>query len=591
MNFLNWNVRGINSTRKRQILADIVKEQHIDILALQETKKETFTDRILRTISRDIDEWKWLPSQGTSGGILFGCNSTKFRIVDCHLRKFSMDVLVECLVDNNNWVITVVYAPVDYSLKREFWQELQYSSGKTSNLWVLCGDFNAIRLRNEKSGTSFNIRLSTLFNHFVNSNSLVELKVPTRKYSWTNGTQSALLDRFFVSLDWDDTYAFSHVDMLSKYGSDHCPLVLKVPLNCPKQTMQFKFDPTWVLDVEFCTLIEKWWQEFPLDINNLGYSWNAKLKYMRRKIKGWARNFYGAKRKLKKNALDNLARLEQIQEVRNFTITEFEQWSECKKCLDDIYLEEELYWKIRSKQIWLEEGDGNTKFFHRIASHRKRKNTISALEIEGQISNNIPEISNHISQYYKEIFGVPGIKYASLDQHFWADNELVTQEENSSLIQPFSEEEIKVAVFASDPTGAPGPDGFTFKFYQHFWDVVKFDLLTLVAMFFLNQVDLSKLNKASVCLIPKEEAAIHIKQFRPISLVNCSFKIISKLLTNRLEVIIDRLIDVTQAAFIKGRYILDNVVLGHEIIHYCQTVKQKGVVIKVDFEKAYDKIN
>ena len=150
---------------------------------------------------------------------------------------------------------------------------------------------------------------------------------------------------------------------------------------------------------------------------------------------------------------------------------------------------------------------------------------------------------------------------------------------------PFSESDLKNAVFASDPNGAPGPDGFTFKFYQFFWDLVKNDLMTLTYYFYENKLNLHAINKSCICLIPKEKDANIVKKFRPISLVNCSFKILSKLLTNRLELVMDRLIDHSQSAFIKNRYILDNVILSQEILHSCHTNKQAGVVVKIDFEK------
>ena len=114
--------------------------------------------------------------------------------------------------------------------------------------------------------------------------------------------------------------------------------------------------------------------------------------------------------------------------------------------------------------------------------------------------------------------------------------------------------------------------------------------MLLAHYFFENNLDLHKINKYCICLIPKKDAKI-IKKYRPISLVNCSFKLLSKLLTIRLEPIMSRIIDYSQSAFLKHRYILDNVVLNQEILHSCQTSNQFGVVVKVDFEKAYDKIH
>lgn len=86
-------------------------------------------------------------------------------------------------------------------------------------------------------------------------------------------------------------------------------------------------------------------------------------------------------------------------------------------------------------------------------------------------------------------------------------------------------------------------------------------------------MDISKLNLASICLIPKREDASIIKNYRPISLINCSFKLITKLLTNRLSLVLDPLIDDSQAAFIKGRLIGDNIVSAYEILHQVRISK------------------
>lgn len=270
---------------------------------------------------------------------------------------------------------------------------------------------------------------------------------------------------------------------------------------------------------------------------------------------------------------------------------EYQEWLACKTQLDILYKEEEQYWATRAKQKWLEEGDGNTKFFHTIATHRRKTNRINSLDINGHSTSNLKDIKHHVVQYYKSILGEPGMKFGYLESQFWSPNDKVTDLENSLLISPFSPEEIKQAVFASDPSGAPGPDGFTFLFYHKFWDLVQSDVVLLCKGFHQQTLDLHKINKSIICLIPKEQDAQTINKFRPISLVNCSFKIISKVLTNRLESLMSRLIDSSQSAFLKGRYILDNVLISQEIIHHSHVQKQPGVIVKVDFEKAYDKIH
>lgn len=126
---------------------------------------------------------------------------------------------------------------------------------------------------------------------------------------------------------------------------------------------------------------------------------------------------------------------------------------------------------------------------------------------------------------------------------------------------------MKEAIFGSYANGAPGLDGLSFLFYQTFWDVIKADFMAMVRDFEEGKLDIHKLNFALIILIPKEPDANIMKKFRPISLSNCAVKFFSKVLTNRLSPISDRLISPNQTAFIKGRYILESVVLAHEVIH------------------------
>jgi hypothetical protein len=93
-----------------------------------------------------------------------------------------------------------------------------------------------------------------------------------------------------------------------------------------------------------------------------------------------------------------------------------------------------------------------------------------------------------------------------------------------------------------------------------------------------------------ITLIPKEPDAKVLKKFRPISLINCSFKIFSKLLNNRMIKVADRLVASNQTAFITGRFILESVVAAHKIIHEIHK-KEEGVVLKLDYEKAYDRVS
>jgi Reverse transcriptase (RNA-dependent DNA polymerase) len=165
------------------------------------------------------------------------------------------------------------------------------------------------------------------------------------------------------------------------------------------------------------------------------------------------------------------------------------------------------------------------------------------------------------------------------------------EQARSDLEKPFTLEELKEAVFGSNASGAPGLDGFTFAFYQYFWDIVQTDLMLLITHFYNNSLKVAHINHAMVCLIPKEHETSIIQKFRPINLLDCNYKILSKILTNMLAQVVPQIVDEAQAAFIHGRFILDNVLAAHEIIHFVKINKQKGIILKVDFEKAYDMVS
>jgi hypothetical protein len=159
------------------------------------------------------------------------------------------------------------------------------------------------------------------------------------------------------------------------------------------------------------------------------------------------------------------------------------------------------------------------------------------------------------------------------------------------LEAPFSEEEIREALFGSHADGAPGPDGIPFFFYQKFWELVKPEILSMFNDFSKGELDIYRLNFAMLTLIPKEADADVMRKFRPISLLNCIFKLFTKVITNRLALIMDKIISHNQTAFIKGRYILESVVTAHEVLHSVHKSKDKVIVLKLDYEEAFDKVD
>jgi hypothetical protein len=141
------------------------------------------------------------------------------------------------------------------------------------------------------------------------------------------------------------------------------------------------------------------------------------------------------------------------------------------------------------------------------------------------------------------------------------------EEDKVILEEPFTEKEVACDIGGMKSESAPGPNGFTVTFFKRIWDHIKQEIMGMVRDFNEARLDLQSLNYGVITLVPKVREANSIKQYRPIYLLNVDFNIFPKLLMNRLTPMVGKLISPNQTTFIKGRDILEGVVILYEVIH------------------------
>jgi hypothetical protein len=210
--------------------------------------------------------------------------------------------------------------------------------------------------------------------------------------------------------------------------------------------------------------------------------------------------------------------------------------------LDKLWALEEIKVRQRSRDRIIREGDRNIAYFHAIANYRWREKRIECLNDPDGPMHDPQDILKMAAEFYRELFKKESRSHFSMAGHFWNQSDMITEEENLDLVLILRE-------------GA-GPDGLPLLFYQRFLELIKGDLVDMFSDFQKGQLDLFRLNFAMLTLVPKVDDASDMKLFRPISLLNCSFKLFSKVLTLRFERVCQRLISKEQNVFIRGRYIL-----------------------------------
>ncbi|RVW43795.1 hypothetical protein CK203_074062 [Vitis vinifera] len=208
--------------------------------------------------------------------------------------------------------------------------------------------------------------------------------------------------------------------------------------------------------------------------------------------------------------------------------------------LEVLILREEIHWRQKAKVKWVKEGDCNSKFYHKVANGRRNRKYIKELENErGLVLKNAESITEEILHYFEKFYTNPTGESWGVEGLDWSP---ISEESALRLESSFTEEEISKAIFQLDRDKAPGPNGFTIAVFQECWDVIKEDL------------------------------------------------IIAKVLSGRLRGVLHKTIHYTQGAFVQGRQILDAVLIANEIVDERRRSGEKGVVFKIDFEKAYDHV-
>ena len=166
----------------------------------------------------------------------------------------------------------------------------------------------------------------------------------------------------------------------------------------------------------------------------------------------------------------------------------------------------------------------------------------------------------------------------------------ITREDNEMLVGAISEAEVKEAIWNCDNSKSHGPDGFNFGFLKFCWDILKGDVMIAVQRFVEGGSWPKGTNASFITLVPKVVNPQLLNDFRPISLVGCVYKIVSKILSSRLKRVLDKVIYPRQSAFLKGRSLLDSVLVANETLEEVKRNKKERAVFKVDYEKAHDSV-
>nr|GEU35437.1 hypothetical protein [Tanacetum cinerariifolium] len=364
--------------------------------------------------------------------------------------------------NGNNFLIISDYAPQDLNEKKMLWDYLVFVIANWKGMVVIMGDFNKVRMKEERFGSVFNIHGADTFNLFISNTGLEEVPLA-------------------ITLD--------------RYLSDHRPI-----------------------------LLQDGWNAAPVDESNAMNNLMTKLKYLKQKIRVW-----NNKKKMS---------------ARSSRISFKTDLNELDAIIDK---------------------DENSKYYHSILKKKRNQLNIRGVLVDGKWIHDPCMVKGEFLSHFKNRFDKPVENRIQINMNF---PHTLYFNQRTDLEIDVTKEDIKRAVWDCGVDKSSGPDGFTFGFYCRFWKVIKNDVTDAVTWFFHHGSFPKGGNTSFIALIPKTLDANMVKDFRPISLIESLYKIIAKILANRLVGVLRDIFSEVQSAFVAEGQILDGTFILNEIFQW-----------------------
>eukprot|EP00253_Pinus_taeda_P010716 PITA_10716 len=386
------------------------------------------------------------------------------------------------------------------------------------------------------------------FKYFIKLAKLVDIFPKSGTFTWNNKRRgdrqiASKLDKFLMI----ETILMEGItvdsDILPSGGSDHWPIIMNAAIQGTPRNKPFKFEKFCNSHPKFTSKIEQWWSEL-LDIRGTKmFILQAKLKHIKTRLKTWNQEVFGDIFKEKKKLE------EQMEQIHK-------EWIQGNINQETMNTEQKLISAI---------------------DHRSANKILRIEDEQGTLVQTHHEISSLLINHFIQIARDPNIdREEYIKDLLTSIPKLITEDQNKALNRAITLEEVEKAVKYMPNGKAPRFYGFTIDVYKSCWEIIKTEVWEVVEDSQRSSSILKSLNSTFITLIIKEEEANTPSKFQPIALCKLFYKIISKVIANRIKPILPGIILEEQYGYVEGRQIMDNILVAQEMIHTLQTQKKRA---------------
>ena len=601
---LSLNVRGLNNNNKRHSVFNWIKCSQYDVCLLQETFCTRSTDgqyqngwsgEILHSFSN---------STHSRGVCIMLSKNLSYNVLSVHSDTNGRLILLNLEINDKAFTIVNVYAPNVVSERISFFKQVskfinQHAVNKSG--LIIGGDYNCVLTEKDRvSGVIDNssMALGEFLNNFHVFDVWRTLHPNDVEYTYidpSSNQRNSRIDMLFCSNVLQPQCILCNI--CQSPSPDHKAIGLSLMLNKNKRGKGYwKLNNSILKQTEFEDGIKHIYEQICGEYEHhvsKGVLW----EYFKLRVKQYSIAFsIDQARKFQDECKKIESELDQID--KQLAITPCEVLSAerqiIKAKLDEQYKIKSKGYQIRSRAKYVEEGEQSTKYFLGLEKSRQNHNCICSLtDNHGRTVYSDEEILDVATQFYSELYTNRSSNEQDIDAYFSSvEPENVLSEDMKEKCEGlFTKEECVNAINNMKRNKSPGLDGLSIEFYAKFWPVIGDLMVDVYNESFERGVLPESQRSAVFSLLFKKDDSNDIANYRPISLTNVDYRIMAFVLAHRLQSVIDKIVSQDQTAYVKHRYMGNNIRLVEDVIEYFDSNRKRGLLFMVDFKKAFDSLN
>lgn len=596
-------ITTLNIHKKLDSKIKYLKQLSSDIICLQETTSITEQSQTKLENYLNVKLYINNGDNKSKGTVIMVKNNIFDNIIQTNTLNINIFhgrlVCIKLTLNKDVFNIINIYAPNKYKESENFYKSLNLfikDQFKPTDFNILLGDFNLVDHQLDvKSGViNYNkksIKYLAQIKQFLDISDIYrELYKNSKIYTHTPSSKSgSRIDRIYITkIKLNRVNDIIHLPVQI---SDHKSVSVNINFNKLKWGPSFwKINNSILENTEYQTLIKEFWNKWQskkLEFKEPLVWWDKGKKQIKYITIKYCKDIKNKRETEKQNLLADLKTLEQ---------TEF-------KLEDKINIENKILdienninqgILVRSRLNYTTEDMDNIDFFknHEVKNGEKRAIQTLIDAKDNTKINDKEEITNYITEFYSDLYTSQNINEQKINQYLNTTNlNQLNCDEQHQLEDFINEEECKKALEQFHNNKTPGIDGLSKEFYATFWDIMGADLTEIINNIYLTKKLPETMGNAIINLIYKNKGDHReLKNWRPISLLCVDYKIISKVITNRISIFINKLININQTGAGKDKTILNNLYNIQSILDYMNQKNINGAVFSFDQEKAFDRI-